>query len=203
MVLQPFVGPWPLQFRNHFYTDCRTSWKSDQPVAWPLLTQNNTNRIKAHTDIHALSGIRTHDPIVRAREDSSCLRPRGHSNRPQGVPHPIKSQFQGRSVSNEHSLIPSVSTGVTIKMCTSFLFLNVDPFRKNSESVAGGPGFEFRGIPGRSAVSISRTEVLCSLKVHNMGRRTLSRGLITHPTDAHKDKLYEPNQLRATRSAVY
>jgi hypothetical protein len=34
-------------------------------------TQDNTN-----TDIHALSGIRTHDPSVRAREDSSCLRPR-------------------------------------------------------------------------------------------------------------------------------
>jgi hypothetical protein len=30
------------------------------------------------TDIHALSGIRTHDPSVRASEDNSCLRPRGH-----------------------------------------------------------------------------------------------------------------------------
>jgi hypothetical protein len=29
-----------------------------------------------HTDIHALSGIRTHDHSVRAREDSSCLIPR-------------------------------------------------------------------------------------------------------------------------------
>jgi hypothetical protein len=31
-----------------------------------------------HTDIHALSAIRTHDPSVRASEDGSCLRPRGH-----------------------------------------------------------------------------------------------------------------------------
>jgi hypothetical protein len=30
MVLQPFIGPWPLlQFRNNFYIDCRTPWTSD------------------------------------------------------------------------------------------------------------------------------------------------------------------------------
>jgi hypothetical protein len=39
-------------------------------------TQNN-----AHMNIHALNGIRTHDPGVRASEDSSCLRPRGHCDR--------------------------------------------------------------------------------------------------------------------------
>jgi hypothetical protein len=39
-------------------------------------TQNNTN-----TDIHALSGIRTHDPRVQASEDTSCLRPRDHYDR--------------------------------------------------------------------------------------------------------------------------
>jgi hypothetical protein len=28
---QPFVGFWPLlQFRNSFYTDCRTPWTSDR-----------------------------------------------------------------------------------------------------------------------------------------------------------------------------
>jgi hypothetical protein len=32
-------------------------------------------------DNHALSGIRTHDPSVRASEDSSCLRQRGHCDR--------------------------------------------------------------------------------------------------------------------------
>jgi hypothetical protein len=37
------------------------------------------------TYIHALSGIRTHDPSVPASEDSSCLRPRGHCNRQYGV----------------------------------------------------------------------------------------------------------------------
>jgi hypothetical protein len=34
------------------------------------------------TDIHALSGIQTYDPSVRASEDISCLRPRGHCDRP-------------------------------------------------------------------------------------------------------------------------
>jgi hypothetical protein len=34
-----------------------------------------------NADTHALSGIRTHDPSVPAKEDSSCLRPRGHCDR--------------------------------------------------------------------------------------------------------------------------
>jgi hypothetical protein len=34
-----------------------------------------------NTEIHALSGIRTHDPSVRAGEDISCHRPRGHCDR--------------------------------------------------------------------------------------------------------------------------
>jgi hypothetical protein len=43
MALQPFVGPWPLiQFRNLFYTDDRTPWTSDQPVARPLPTHRTT-----------------------------------------------------------------------------------------------------------------------------------------------------------------
>jgi hypothetical protein len=40
----------------------------------------NTNRIK-RTDIHALSWIPTDDPSIRAAEDLSCLRPRGHCDR--------------------------------------------------------------------------------------------------------------------------
>jgi hypothetical protein len=34
-----------------------------------------------YTDIHASSGIRTHDPSVRAVEDGLYLRPRGHCDR--------------------------------------------------------------------------------------------------------------------------
>jgi hypothetical protein len=80
MALQPFVGPWRLlQFLNLFYTDDRTPWTSDQPVY--LHTRQFKHRINAHTDIHALSGIRTQDPSVRDSEDSSCFRPRGHCDR--------------------------------------------------------------------------------------------------------------------------
>jgi hypothetical protein len=51
-------------------------------LCWDLDTEQNKHRINAHnTDIHALSGILTHDPSVRASEDSSCLRPRGHCDR--------------------------------------------------------------------------------------------------------------------------
>jgi hypothetical protein len=79
MPLQPSVGLWPLLlFRNHFYTDGRTPWTGDQPVARPL----PAHTINSYTDIHASSGIRTHDPSVRAGGDVSCLRPRGHCDRP-------------------------------------------------------------------------------------------------------------------------
>jgi hypothetical protein len=43
VVLQPFVGPWPLlQFRKLFYVVGRTPWTSDQPVARPLPTHRTT-----------------------------------------------------------------------------------------------------------------------------------------------------------------
>jgi hypothetical protein len=40
-----------------------------------------TQTEQTHTDIHASSGIRAHDPSVREGEDGSCLRPRGHCDR--------------------------------------------------------------------------------------------------------------------------
>jgi hypothetical protein len=56
----------------------RTPWTGDQPVARSLSTHSDTNREETHTEIHASSGIRIHDPSARASEDGSCLRPRGH-----------------------------------------------------------------------------------------------------------------------------
>jgi hypothetical protein len=41
-------------------------------------------RVNAHTDIHALSGIRAHDLSAWAGEDSSFLRPGGHCHRSSG-----------------------------------------------------------------------------------------------------------------------
>jgi hypothetical protein len=46
-----------------------------------LHTGKHKHSKNANTDIHALSGIRIYDPSVRASEDSSCLRPRGHCDR--------------------------------------------------------------------------------------------------------------------------
>jgi hypothetical protein len=46
-----------------------------------LQTGQHKHRINGKTDIHALSGIRTHGPSVRASEGSSCLRPSGHCDR--------------------------------------------------------------------------------------------------------------------------
>jgi hypothetical protein len=48
-----------------------------------LYTQDNTNTEKrTYTpNIHALSAIRTHDPGLRASEDSTCLRPLDYRDR--------------------------------------------------------------------------------------------------------------------------
>jgi hypothetical protein len=48
------------------YTDGKTPWTGDQPIAMPLLIHRTT-----HADNHASSGIRTHDLSVCAGEDSS------------------------------------------------------------------------------------------------------------------------------------
>jgi hypothetical protein len=82
MALQPFVGPWPLfQFLDPIYRVSGTPWTGDQPVARPLPTHRTTQTQNNNRDIHAFSGILTYDPSVRATEDSSCLRPRGHCDR--------------------------------------------------------------------------------------------------------------------------
>jgi hypothetical protein len=76
--VQPFVGRWPLlQFLDpiHSRKDSFHGGSACRNAA--IYTQDNTN-----TDIRASSGIRAHDPSIRAREDSSCLRPLGHCNRP-------------------------------------------------------------------------------------------------------------------------
>jgi hypothetical protein len=108
MALQPFVGPWTLlQFRNIFLRrrlDSLDEWLARRKAA--TYTQNNikkTNklwgfsppanyteqhkhRINArNADIHASSGIRTHNPNVLADEDGSCFSPRGHCNRQEFI----------------------------------------------------------------------------------------------------------------------
>jgi hypothetical protein len=65
------------------FTDGRTPWTSDQLVARPLPKHRTAQTQKKH--IHhtsmPVSGLRTHDPSVRASKDSSCLRPLGYCDR--------------------------------------------------------------------------------------------------------------------------
>jgi hypothetical protein len=64
------------------YTVGRTPSTGDQPFAVPPCTHRTTQtQKKTHIDIHASSGIQTHDPSVRADEDGSCLRPCSHRDR--------------------------------------------------------------------------------------------------------------------------
>jgi hypothetical protein len=63
----------------------QTPWTGDQPVTRPLPTYRTTQTQNKHIhtpNIHAFSGIRTHDPSVRASEDSSCFRQRGYCDWP-------------------------------------------------------------------------------------------------------------------------
>jgi hypothetical protein len=77
LALQP---PWALasafQFHDHFIDD-RTPWTNDQLVSRPLPKHRTTQTQNKHIhtpNIHALCGIRTHDPGSRASEDSTCLK---------------------------------------------------------------------------------------------------------------------------------
>jgi hypothetical protein len=83
---QPIQDPGLLLSPVIIFTDSRTPWTSDQPIARPLPKRRTTQTQNEciHTpNIHALSWIRTHHPSVRASEDSSCLRPRGNCDIPQ------------------------------------------------------------------------------------------------------------------------
>jgi hypothetical protein len=64
------------------FTIGRTPWMSDQLVARPVPKHRTAQTQNEHIpNIHALSGIPTHDHSVRAREDTSCLRPLGYRDR--------------------------------------------------------------------------------------------------------------------------
>jgi hypothetical protein len=59
------------------FTDGRTPWTGDQLVSRPLPKHRTTqtqNKRMYIPNIHALCGIRTHDPGFRESEDSICLR---------------------------------------------------------------------------------------------------------------------------------
>jgi hypothetical protein len=64
------------------YAIGKTPCTGDKPVTRSLPTHRTTQTQNKRTQTSIpLSGIRTHDPNVRASEDSSCLKPRGHGDR--------------------------------------------------------------------------------------------------------------------------
>jgi hypothetical protein len=68
MALQPFVGPWPLfQFLDPIHSPEDSLDGGSARRKAPAYTQNDTNTKSAHRH-YSLSGIRTHDPSVRASE---------------------------------------------------------------------------------------------------------------------------------------
>jgi hypothetical protein len=71
-----------IKFRNQFLQTVELLGRVIIPSQGRYLnTGQHKHRINAHTDIHGLSGFRTHDPSVRASEDSSSLIPHGHCDR--------------------------------------------------------------------------------------------------------------------------
>jgi hypothetical protein len=81
MAVKPFVGLWPLlQFRNIIVT--QTVGLLGRGISLTqdrcLHTGQHNTQNKRDTKIRVSIGIRTHDPSVRASEDSPCLRSCGH-----------------------------------------------------------------------------------------------------------------------------
>jgi hypothetical protein len=69
-----------LRFLQSYRQSVGPFWRSWGRLKAVTYTQNNTEQTQ--TDIHASSEIRTHDSSVWEGKDISCLRPRGHYDRP-------------------------------------------------------------------------------------------------------------------------
>jgi hypothetical protein len=87
MALPAHSAPWPLiQFRNHVSHPVELLGRViSSSQGHNLTTGQHKHWINVYTNIHTLSGFRTHDPSVRSSEDSSCLRPRGYCGRPLDI----------------------------------------------------------------------------------------------------------------------
>jgi hypothetical protein len=106
-------APWALasdfQFHDNF-TDGRTPWTGDQLVARPLPKYKTTQIHNKHIhipNIHALYGIRTHDPGFRAREDSICLRSLGYRDRRSVIIVNIVPRIYGLNCLHAHTMAVS------------------------------------------------------------------------------------------------
>jgi hypothetical protein len=107
-LFQPIQGPRPLiQFRNHFPQTVGLLGRVISPSQGLYLNAGqHKHRINACTNIHALSEIQTHDPSVRASEDSSCLRPRGYRDRRKIMTATVQFSLHNRQLGRESNLRP-------------------------------------------------------------------------------------------------
>jgi hypothetical protein len=102
----PFLGLGRFFCFLILYKVGRTPWTEISPAQGRYL-HTEQHRTNVHnSDIHVFSGIRTHYPSVRADEDSSCLRSRGHCDRSRNNKKKKKLNenynFQGHDVREEH-----------------------------------------------------------------------------------------------------
>jgi hypothetical protein len=71
------------------------------------------------TNIHASSGIRSHDPSAQAGEDISCLRPRSHCDRQVYDLLSVKLHMPGSSCPSINAIKPKVQE----YLCTATILL--------------------------------------------------------------------------------
>jgi hypothetical protein len=75
--------PWNTSFYfSYLILDSRYDSLDGGSARSKVATYTGQHKHRINVDIHSLSGIRTHDPSLRAGEDIWCLRPRGHCDRP-------------------------------------------------------------------------------------------------------------------------
>jgi hypothetical protein len=140
MALPAHSGPRHLiQIRNHVSQTVELLGRVISPSQGRYLnTGRHKQNKRIHTpNIHALSGIRTHDPRVRASEDSSCLRPRGYYDRhPEDI---TLQKYEGEPLNKSQMDIKSKTRDIQTRHKHIFLDIsstNIDtlPHRFTSAS---------------------------------------------------------------------
>jgi hypothetical protein len=158
------------------FADGRAPWKSDQPVARPLPKHRASHKQnkRIHTpNIHALCGIRTHDPGFRASEDSTCPRTLGYRDRPLKHLQSSKEIKAGE----KYLIAPSQSaatrsTGVAVMRWSEWIYAYTH--RPNH-------------------IELSRIQAGLNMYV----------SASTHNTTSHQDRGYRPQSTLTVVSYVY
>jgi hypothetical protein len=142
MAVQPFVVPWPLiQFRNLFYTDGRTPWTGDQPVARPLptyrTTQTQNKRTHSYPCLEWNSNPRFQRPSERRQFILQTARPPWLATclifrRVCGNIHETNGKFHVRRCANQASLQINMAEN---RNYTTILIESLHPYQILRKSV--------------------------------------------------------------------